>query len=242
MSTPELFALLALQDLDSQIDHEGHRRGHLPERTELLEIEREASSKQAARSEVAATLAEVAARQSEAERELKATEERARQVNTRLYGGSVTASRELMAMASDLESLRKRASDLEDRVLALLEEREPFDSELARLDEELAVLARRRQEVNQRLVSAEAEVDASLAVLRAKRPGAVQEVAAPLLAIYDRLRARLGGVAVARLVGGRCDGCHLTLPAVELDRIRHQPPGDLEYCDQCGRVLVISGT
>jgi len=241
VSTPELAALLALQDLDSQIDHEAHRREHLPERAELSEIQRDAGSKQGTRSELAAVLAEVAARQAQAERELKATEDRAAQVNQRLYGGSVTATRELMAMATDVEGLRKRASELEDKVLALMEEREPMDAELAKLDGELAELGLRQGAVSRRLEGAEAEVDATLALLEARRPEAVAAVTAQLLAIYDRLRARLGGVAVARLVGGRCDGCHLSLPAMELDRIRHQPPGTLEYCEQCGRVLVISG-
>ena len=46
---------------------------------------------------------------------------------------------------------------------------------------------------------------------------------------------------MARLTGGRCDGCHLSLPAVELDRIRHEAAGTLEYCEQCGRILVIAG-
>ena len=52
------------------------------------------------------------------------------------------------------------------------------------------------------------------------------------------LRAKLGGVGAARLVNGRCTGCHLTLPATELDRIRREPPDALIRCDQCGRVLV----
>ena len=49
---------------------------------------------------------------------------------------------------------------------------------------------------------------------------------------------RFDGVAVARLVGSHCDGCHLTLPAMELDRIRHLPEGELVTCEQCGRILV----
>ena len=68
------------------------------------------------------------------------------------------------------------------------------------------------------------------------------EAAAPippeLLATYDRLRARLDGVAVARLVGNHCDGCHLTLPAMELDRIRHLARARWSTCEQCGRILV----
>ena len=48
----------------------------------------------------------------------------------------------------------------------------------------------------------------------------------------------LGGVGAARLVGPSCTGCHLTLPAQELDRIRREPPDALVFCDQCGRILV----
>ena len=35
-----------------------------------------------------------------------------------------------------------------------------------------------------------------------------------------------------------CGGCHLTLSAVELDRVRHQPEGTLVFCGECGRLLV----
>jgi uncharacterized protein len=241
LSPADLEALLALQDLDTHVDQERHKRANLPEREELAQLERIMSQKQQARSEVASQLAEVASRQEAAERELKATEDRVAQVNSRLYGGTVTASRELQAMASDVEGLRKRASELEDRVLALMEEREPFDTELAELDGQLAELEARQREVLAHLSDAEAELDADIATLTAQRPKAVGAVPEQLLGTYERLKARLGGVAVARLIGGRCDGCHLTLPAVELDRIRHESAGTLEYCEQCGRILVIAG-
>lgn len=242
MSAADLEALLALQDLDTRIDQEVHKKAHLPERAELAELEGVMEQTRAARSVVAAALGEVASRQEAAERELKATEDRVVQVNRRLYGGTVTASRELQAMAEDVEGLKKRASELEDKALAFMEEREPFDSELASLDSKLAELAAHHSDVVERLSAAETEVDASIAGLSAERPGAVGAVPQQLLVAYDRLRSRFGGVAVARLVGGRCDGCHLSLPAMELDRIRHQSPGSLETCEQCGRILVIAGT
>ena len=241
MSTPELDALLALQDLDTHIDQERHKRAHLPQRAELSDLESVAAQAGATRSELAAALAEVSGRQLAAERDLKVTEDRVVQVNKRLYGGTVTASRELQAMASDVESLRKRASETEDKVLALMEERDPLDSKLAALDGELADLAERQEDLRQALAGAESEVDAVLVALEAGRPEAAAAVPRQLLATYERLRARLDGVAVARLIGGRCDGCHLSLPAMELDRIRHQAPASLEHCEQCGRILVISG-
>ncbi|MBV8462123.1 MAG: hypothetical protein JO368_02430, partial [Acidimicrobiales bacterium] len=36
----------------------------------------------------------------------------------------------------------------------------------------------------------------------------------------------------------RCDACHLTLPAVDLDRIRHLPPEEVATCPECDRILV----
>ena len=242
MSPADLEALLALQDLDTHIDQEQHRKAHLPERDELAQLERLIGQKETARSEVAVLDADVASRQEAAERELQATEDRVTQVNRRLYGGTVTASRELQAMAADVESLRKRASELEDRALVLMEEREPFDKELAELDGQLVELEARQREAQTSLAEAEAEVDTDISTLSAQRPQAAGAVPEQLLGAYERQRARLGGVAVARLVGGRCDGCHLTLPAVELDRIRHESAGTLEYCEQCGRIIVIAGS
>jgi len=241
LSVTDFDALLDLQDLDTHIDQEVHRKAQLPERAELAALERLIGQAQAARSVVAAALNEVASRQEAAERELKLTEDRAVQVNRRLYGGTVSASRELQAMAEDVEGLKKRASELEDKALAFMEEREPFDAEVASLDAKLAELAERQRDTHDRLAAAESEVDAAIAALAAQHPGAVEAVPQPLLTAYDRLRSRLGGVAVARLVGGRCDGCHLSLPAMELDRIRHQSAGSLETCEQCGRILVIAG-
>jgi len=239
-AAPDLAALLFLQDIDSRLDRERHRRAHLPERTELADLERQEAEAVASRAELAVGLAEVVSRESAAERELKATEDRAAQVSGRLYGGSVTASRELQAMAGEVESLRKRASELEDRALELMEEREPLDAAVAQVDKVLAGLSERKSEVSARLARADAEAASGIAQLAEERRAAEEAVVPALRATYDRLRAKLDGVAVSRLVGGRCDGCHLTLPAVELDRIRHEPPGKLEYCDQCGRILVFT--
>ena len=143
-------------------------------------------------------------------------------------------------MAADVESLKKRASELEDGALALMEEREPLDAQVGALDEELAELEGRCRQVAERLASEEGEVDAVLAGLSLQRSQATGGVPPQLLATYERLRSRLGGVAVARLVGGRCDGCHLSLSAVELDRIRHLSVSSLQYCEQCGRILVVA--
>ncbi len=240
MTGSELGDLLALQDLDTGLDQRRHRRSHLPERAELAAIDREAAELAATTAEATVGRDEIAGRQAAVEAELATTEERMASVNRRLYGGEVRASRDLQALAADVETLKGRASSLEDEVLELMELREPFETRLAAVSARTAALAERRLVTAEALALSEATVDEELDRLAKQRADAAASVPAELLGTYDRLRARLDGVAVARLVGNHCDGCHLTLPSMELDRIRHLAEREVVTCDQCGRILVRS--
>jgi predicted nucleic acid-binding Zn-ribbon protein len=238
LSSNSVADLLAVQDLDAAADQLRHRRVHLLERAQLAEIDGRIASLRAESSGVEAKLADVGARQSAAEAELAATEQRATSVSKRLYGGEVSASRELSAMAAELDQLKERSSGLEDDVLLLMEEREPLEARASELAAALESLGGERDQVAASLSDAETVVDAELADLSSRRAGAAATVPAALLETYERLRTRLGGIGVARLVGNHCDGCHLTLSAMELDRIRHLPEGEVVTCEQCSRILV----
>ena len=82
------------------------------------------------------------------------------------------------------------------------------------------------------------EIDVELASELEARAAAAASIPADLMTQYERLRATQGGVGAARLLNGRCSGCHLTLPATELDRLRREEPDTVVLCDQCGRILV----
>ena len=232
-----LHDLLALQDLDLALDQLRHRRAALPERAELSRLTAEGEDLARQLSSLESTRRELSERQSHAEAELSATEERAAAVDKRLYQGGV-ASRDLQAMSAELDQLRTRSSGLEDAVLQLLEEAEPLDLQIGELRAAIERVAGERTGAAGRLAEAEAALDTELAAAEARRREAASVVQEGLLSTYDRLRSRLGGVGVARLVGNHCDGCHLTLAAVELDRVRHLPDGEVYTCEPCGRIRV----
>lgn len=238
MSTEDLAALLDLQEADTHADQLEHRRRNLGERAALADIDRRIAEAEGSLGKARVSRDAVAARQSELEAELASTESRADAVSRRLYSGEVSASRELQAMAADVDSLKERSSQIEDSILEVLEELEPLESSVSEIEAALAALRAERQAAAGSLAEAESVVDSELAVVTAEREKIVPRVPGQLMRVYEQLRARLGGVAVARLVANRCDGCHLTLPATELDRIRHLPPGEMVTCDQCGRILV----
>ena len=236
--TSPLQDLLAVQDLDLTLDQLRHRRAHLPERAELARIDGETKATGTRLAEIDAARAELADRQAKVEAELQSTQERSAAVDRRLYGGGVSASKDLQAMSAELDHLKSRASALEDDVLEVMEALEPLDTQAGELQATLARLSTERSEVTGRVAAAEQEIDAEEAEVAGRRAGAAAQVPENLLSTYERLRARLGGVGVARLVGNHCDGCHLTLSAVELDQLRHLPEGEVYTCEQCSRILV----
>jgi predicted nucleic acid-binding Zn-ribbon protein len=88
------------------------------------------------------------------------------------------------------------------------------------------------------LAAAETAVGDELAAATGQRDEIVAAVPAEQLQTYDRLRPDFAGIPIARLVGSNCNGCHLTLSAVALDRIHALPPDALATCEECGRILV----
>lgn len=113
------------------------------------------------------------------------------------------------------------------------------------IDARLAGLAARRDELDQQAVAltaaiaeAEAALDRERAGVIARRDELVGGIDPAALQEYDAVRARLGGVAVARLEHGSCGACHMKLSAVENDRILHLSPDEPVRCEDCGRFLV----
>ncbi|MEJ5253736.1 MAG: C4-type zinc ribbon domain-containing protein [Acidimicrobiales bacterium] len=230
--------LLKLQEHDTRIDQLRHRLSTLPERAA-----RDAHLEQVAHhDEITGALAarrdELARSQRRIEDEVATLAAKVEEVDRKLYSGTVTSPRELQALQDDLDSLRRRQRELEDEILELMEQIEPLDQQLAARAAERADLDRQGVELEAALAQVESGIDAELSALQAERAAIEQAIPADLLAHYENLRRRLHGIAVARLVGGQCGGCHLSLSAVELDRIKHEPPDALVHCEECGRLLI----
>jgi predicted nucleic acid-binding Zn-ribbon protein len=238
LTATQLLAVLRVQDLDTALDQHRHRRATLPEREALISLDRERGALAGTVAEVSARRDEVAARQDALEGELNATQARISDINRRLYGGMVSATRDLQAMAAEVEHLQGRSSDLEDRIIEVMELREPLDAEVAELDRRRDVALEDRARIASQLAASEATVDAEISELVEQRAEAASSVPPELLAVYEGLRKQSDGVGAARLIGSTCAGCHLMLPATEIDRIKRSSPDAVFFCDQCGRILV----
>lgn len=230
--------VLAVQEHDLALDRLRHRRAHLPERAELATLERELATLDASLARSEAERATLAARQAELEGGIEAATTRIGTIERQLYEGRGTAFRDQQAMAGEVASLKERRSHLEDDELGVMEELEPVDAEIGELKARREAAVAAAEGLRSAIEAAEGVIDGEIAAVGTARAHVSSAVPAALAAEYERLRAKLGGVGAARLVGASCSGCHLTLPATELDRIRHAPAGARFHCEQCGRLLV----
>jgi uncharacterized protein len=230
--------LLTLQTHDTAADRLRHRRATLPERIALAE-------QAAARLDLEAQLAEATARRDEVAREerrlddeIRSLEAKAKAEEARMYSGTISSPRELQAMQSDVEQLRRHARQLEDQELEVMERREGVEAEVARLEAARAEVQTEMDRLSAIIAEEEAVIDAELALELEAREALLPGIPPSMLGLYEEVRAANRGVGAARLVGPTCQGCHLALPATEVDRIRHLPPDAMARCDHCGAILV----
>jgi uncharacterized protein len=231
-------ALLAVQGHDTTLAQLHHRRSHLPEHQEVLDVTEALAGLARRRQPIAAEEAALSVRQAAFETQLHDVDAKITAADRSLFGGTVTATRELQALEADLASLRRRRSELEDQELEVLMGREPVDAALAGLDEEGLALRARLAEGQRAEAAALASLEAQAIAERTARDSAAAGAEPALLARYESIRAKNGGLGVARIDGGSCGACRLKIAAVEMDRIRGLAVDVVVTCEECGALLV----
>lgn len=235
---PALLALLEVQAHDTRLDQLHHHHETLPAREQrdaaavaLTEAETQLTSETVTRDDLAR-------QQKKVDDEVELLKDKRAGFDAKLYGGSVTSPGELQDLQKEIDALSRRISLLEDQEIEIMEQVEPVEAHLIELQ---ATVEQRRTvlaDAELRNTAAEAEVLAEIDAETALREASLQPVPADLLAEYASLRGGRGGIGVAHLVGSQCGGCHLTLSAMEVARLRKLPDGEVAHCDECGRILV----
>lgn len=230
--------LLDLQDLDSSLDRLAHRRRTLPE---LADIERLEGRLTEARDAIVAAETEVG----DLEREQKKAEQDVDQVRTRadrdqkrLDSGQVASAKDLGSLQAEIESLHRRQSDLEEVVLEIMERTEEAEGKVAALRTDRSAAQDELSGLTERRDASLREIDEEAGTTSAARTAVAKDVPDDLLALYEKLRGQFGGVGAAKLFRGACQGCHLALNTVDLNRIRTSADDEVLRCEECRRILI----
>ena len=230
--------LLELADLDAELGRLEHRRRSLPEHAELGQLE---ERDRELRDEMAALQAregDLRREQAKSDADVEQVRSRIGRDRARLDAGQVSSPRELENLQSEIESLLRRQSDLEDVELDVMERLEAAQSRLTEAAEQ-------RSAIGADEAAATARRDVTLAELAElakkasdRRAVVIADEPADLIDLYERLRVQHGGVGAAALRRGQCQGCHLTMNTVDLNSIRAAAADDVLRCEECRRILV----
>ena len=233
--------LLDLQAEDTAIAQIEHRRKALPEHAALAEARtaraRIGEDLVAARTRVADLQLDV----EKAEADLVPVRERRVRDQQRLDSGAVTDPKQLNALIDEIAHLGRRISDLEDAELEVMEALEAATAEHDRLAAGLAELENEMRRLIASRDAQVAELDSDQSGHQARRDAISAEIPAELVSLYDRIRARTGGVGAAPLRGRRCGGCQLEATPIALAGYAAADPDEVLRCEECERVLVRTG-
>ena len=169
------------------------------------------------------------------ESDLATLKEQVSELETRLYGGSITNVRELTAIETEHSAVRRSLAQVEESIAPAEVAAEHARQQFADLTKELAEKEKhwttRLIELRQEKVKMGNEFNKMLELRNAE----ASEIPDEDLARYTRLFRSNRGVAVVKVERGVCQGCAVRLPVGELTRLRNS---DGPIPCSCGRALL----
>jgi hypothetical protein len=155
----------------------------------------------------------------------------------KLYGGSVKSPKELASLQGQAEHLNRRKRGLEDKVFDIMTEVEALQKRLTIKSSEAERMEENWREEQASLSREHAELSDALATLDRKRNDLTSRIDEASLELYQTLRKKRQGRAVAKVEQGMCQGCRIVLPMSELQRARMGQ--ELVQCSSCERILYV---
>ncbi len=153
-----------------------------------------------------------------------------------LYSGRINNPKELANLQHELEILKAKRNELEDRTIEVMEQVEMAIAGVETLENELKMLEAEWQAQQGKLEADKVHLEAELASLRQKREVVAAQLDSGAVDFYGELKKQRA-TAVARVEQGVCRGCRISLSNAELQRARG---GDLIQCSSCGRILFLA--
>jgi uncharacterized protein len=228
--------LLTLQEIDSAVDRLTARREALGSGEPLVAARTDADAAERALGELGLQLDVINRDQLRFEHEIDSMSQKIAAEEKRLFDGSIANAKELESIQHEVENLKKRRSDREDELLALLQQKEDLEAQAKEAGVNSTTMRSALEEITTDADEELARVVAELETRMNSRANLEARIDPELLELYGDLRRTKKGVAAVALIDNVCQGCHEQLSAVEVDRLKRAE--GIKRCDHCRRILI----
>lgn len=234
----EQLTLLEIQDRDTRLAQLQHRSNTLPEKAELATARDRAERLRKELIAAQTIVSDLEREQAKADADVDLVRERSRKDRELLDSGAINDPKQLQSLESELQSLAKRQSDLEDVELEVMERLEGAQAAVTHLDGESATAVSEVERLTSQIAELEAEISKERTSVEAERGDLVSGVSTELLALYEKIRGDHSGRGAARLHRGRCDGCRIDLPPSDLAALKSAEEDEVLRCEECRCILI----
>lgn len=159
----------------------------------------------------------------------------ARIVKSKEKLGAVKTNKEYQSTLKEIDDLKEKASNIEDRMLADLDEMEVSEKTIAELKADLADV---QSEVEQKQAEIRKKADMQLIEvesLKKERMDIWGKMEPKLQTFYDKIKRQGQGIAIAAVVEGVCQVCRMNIPPQLFNELMRMD--SLRMCPNCQRVM-----
>jgi len=200
---------------------------------ELTEVDRAYRERVGTAEALKQRLAEARAELRKAEGELADIREKQKKYQTQLR--SVQTSREYGAVLNEIDGVEKLLRSTEDTVLALEEEIESTEKDLAGREERLPRETAEHEEKLKDWRVVQRSIDEELTAARDEIRELESRIPARERAEFRRLLEKKAGLAIVPVVSNSCSACHVKVRPAAIQVLR--AGREVVYCDSCKRIL-----
>lgn len=225
--------LVALQSVDVKIQEMERVREEIPQRIAFLEDEIKKAEERvlAERSEVEKLLKERRRKEKDLEEEV----DRVKKAEARVF--EIKTNKEYQAVLKEIENAKKLNRQREEEILEILERHEEKQKQLRQEEKNLDAKRQEFQRQIEELKLQVASFEEEMAQQQRLRDERGKEIPSVLLHKYQMLLGRRQGRAVAQVINGVCQACHMNLrPQLYIEL---QKQDSLILCPSCNRILVL---
>ena len=153
----------------------------------------------------------------------------------KLYSGRIKNPKELTSLQHEVEGMKAKRDQLEDKALEIMSQVELAEASVATKSSELKRLEAEWHSQQQQLSSEMEQLKSIVSDLKQKWQLLSANIDPKTVEFYGELKKQKGA-AVAKVEQGICRGCRISLPTTELQQTRS---GSLVQCSSCGRILFL---
>ncbi|HEY4492252.1 MAG TPA: C4-type zinc ribbon domain-containing protein [Acidobacteriota bacterium] len=226
-----LHPLIQLHHIDQQIASLNQRISRIPQ--QIQEVDRKLDRFQRAVQEKQKLINENQMKRKELEGDLALIETKRNRYKEQL--DTVKTNKEYIALQHEIEGVNLAIRQIEDQILAQMEEAEQFKGQL-----EEAQRARAREEnvllEEKKVVQAEAErLNTEMSGLNDERSKWIKEIPPPIFEVYQRVALHRRGIAMSEARDEICQECQMRIRPQLFQEIKRNDT--MITCESCSRIL-----